>query len=154
MKNKRYSYFLLLGIIFLIIFFVWSLSLFFYYNYADNSNKKINENQNEKPDNYVVRIIDGDTFKLENGKIVRMLCIDAPELGKTGAEEAKDFLENLILNKEVQLEKDINDVDKYNRSLRYVWINDSSNIKIFVNKEMINKGFASEWKVEPDITKC
>ena len=35
-------------------------------------------------DQSVNRIIDGDTFLLENGEIVRMLGIDAPERGQPG----------------------------------------------------------------------
>ncbi len=59
----------------------------------------------------VTKIIDGDTFevspnwKLNNqtGSVVRANGYDTPEEGKPDYQTAKDKLENLILNKEVEL---------------------------------------------------
>ncbi len=87
----------------------------------------------------VTRVIDGDTFFLYNREIVRLLCVDTPEEGKEGYEDAKVFLESLILNKEVRLESDLEDKDKYNRSLRYVYTNISGN-ELFINKEIVKYG--------------
>lgn len=85
----------------------------------------------------VVVVYDGDTFELQSGEKVRLLGINSPEIGKPGADIAKDFLEKLVLGKEVRLEKDSINLDKYERLLRYVYVSD-----LFVNAKLIGKGYA------------
>jgi len=85
----------------------------------------------------VVDVYDGDTFVIESGEAVRLLGIDTPEIGEPGADIAKDFLEKLVLGKEVRLERDSVDKDDHNRLLRYVYVGD-----LFVNAELIRKGYA------------
>ena len=103
----------------------------------------------EIPDNQVIRVIDGDTFELQSGEIIRLLCIDTPEENEQGYEEAKQFLENLILNEEPTLEQDTQDKDKYNRSLRYAYLNET-----FINKEIYKAGHAEIMSIPPSNTKC
>ncbi len=97
------------------------------------------------PDNYVTQVIDGDTFKINTGEIIRLLCVDTPEISKKGYEEAKEFLESLILDKEVTLNSSITDKDHYGRLLRYVYINNT-----FVNKEVLNQEFGSLYVIPPE----
>ena len=94
--------------------------------------------------NYVSEIIDGDTFKMSNGEIVRLLCVDTPEKGKQGYEEAGSFLASLIWDKEVRLirSNESEDKDKYGRSLRFVYVENSGE-EIFVNKEIVDSGYGS-----------
>jgi len=94
-----------------------------------------NEPDLSNNENLVVRIIDGDTIEMSNGIIIRLLCVDTPEERSEGYEEAKSFLENLILGKEVILERSFDEVDAYNRSLRFVYLNDK-----MINKEIITEG--------------
>ena len=68
----------------------------------------------------VLRIIDGDTIEIENKTSVRLLGINTPEKGEKYYLEAKGFLEDLILNKTIELEAGREDKDKYQRALRYV----------------------------------
>ncbi|MBU7045935.1 MAG: thermonuclease family protein [Theionarchaea archaeon] len=89
-------------------------------------------------------IIDGDTFRLENGEKVRLIGIDAPELSQPGGDESRQYLAHLILNKGVTLKKGHEDRDKYNRLLRFVYIDD-----VCVNEEMIRQGYA-EARYLPD----
>jgi len=115
------------------------------------------DNISSFPNNYVTRVIDGDTFELYLKDKVRLICIDAPELGSKGSYEAKEFLESLILDKEVRLEKDISEIDKYGRLLRYAWVNVSlgnENQEIFVNKEMVREGYASVFRYGNDTRRC
>jgi len=105
-------------------------------------------------DNCVARVIDGDTFMLRTGEYVRLICINTPERTDAGYFEATKFLQQLIENKEVRLEKDISETDKYNRLLRYVYINDSSGKEIFVNRELVQQGFAVIWRYPPDVKRC
>ena len=81
----------------------------------------------------VSRVIDGDTIETNLGT-VRLLGINTPEKGKPGYETAKQFLEQ-IENKTVELLRDSEDVDKYNRLLRYVHYQGS-----FVNLEILENG--------------
>ena len=70
----------------------------------------------------VVKVIDGDTIRVEWDKRdfdfpVRFLGINAPEMNE-GGQEAKDYLEGVILNQEVELQIDKKQrVGKYGRLL-------------------------------------
>ncbi len=77
------------------------------------------ENNAEK---LVTKVIDGDTFLIEEGYPVRILGIDADEKGYPCYFSAKERLEELILNKKVRLEKGSENFDKYCRYLRYVFL--------------------------------
>ncbi len=85
----------------------------------------------------VTKIIDGDTFLIQGGYSVRILGIDADERGEKCYQPAKDYLRNLILNKEVLLEKGEKDKDKWCRYLRYVFLG-----KTNISLEMVNSGMA------------
>ena len=74
----------------------------------------------------VTKVIDGDTFLIEGGYSVRILGIDADERGRDCYEEAKERLEELVLNKEVRLEKGKEDKDQWCRYLRYVLLDDAN----------------------------
>ncbi len=146
------SAWILLIIIFVILvcFFV-----FIFVKYARENPENTGISEIDK--NSVLEIIDGDTFKLVNGEIVRLICVDAPEKGKQGYEEAKEFLSFLILNKEVRLERDVSDKDEYGRLLRYVYVNDSNfsgDEEIFVNKEIVQQGYAEVFRYGNDTEKC
>ena len=80
------------------------------------------------------KIIDGDTFLIEGGYSVRVLGIDADERGYPCYDAAKTGLEELILNKEVRLEKGKEDLDQWCRYLRYVFL-DNKNISLELAKE-------------------
>jgi len=94
----------------------------------------------------VARIVDGDTFKLANGKSVRLLGIDAPEKRQYHHEKSKNKLKELIEGKQVVLEKDVSNKDGIDRLLRYVFVDD-----IFINLEMVRQGYASAYIVSPDV---
>ncbi|HIE14928.1 TPA: hypothetical protein EYP70_06610, partial [Candidatus Bathyarchaeota archaeon] len=94
----------------------------------------------------VVDVYDGDTFELQSGKKVRLLGINTPEIGEPGADIAKDFLEKLVLGKEVRLEKDSVDHDEYGRLLKYVYVGN-----LFVNAELVRKGYAEVRFYPPNI---
>lgn len=106
---------------------------------------------NNKETVKVLRVIDGDTIEVSlNGKkeSVRLIGIDAPEtvdprktvqcFGKEASEKARELLDG----KEIILESDPTqgNRDKYQRLLRYVYINNIS-----INKLMISEGYAHEY---------
>jgi len=88
----------------------------------------------------VVEVFDGDTFLLSNGEKVRLLGINTPELGEPGSDIARDYLENLILNKRVRLVAEEVDRDQYGRLLRYVYLG-----RRFINEEMVERGYAESY---------
>jgi endonuclease YncB( thermonuclease family) len=99
------------------------------------------------PDGYynVGTIIDGDTFKLTDGKSVRLIGIDTPEIDERCGTEAKQQLSSLISGKNVYLEKDVSETDQYDRLLRYVYADG-----IFVNDRLVYNGYAYAVRYPPD----
>ena len=100
----------------------------------------------------VKRVIDGDTMEIEGGEKVRYIGIDTPETVDPrkpvqcfGIEASKKNKE-LVEGKMVRLEKDITDRDKYNRLLRYIWVDD-----VLINLELVKQGFAYSYSYPPDI---
>jgi len=97
----------------------------------------------------VTKVIDGDTIRLENGEVVRYIGIDTPEISKGKecfADEAKRKNEELVLGKTVRLEKDISERDRYNRLLRFVYVDDQ-----FVNEILVKEGYALAYTYPPDV---
>lgn len=99
----------------------------------------------------VVKVIDGDTIDISmNGKTqrVRLIGIDTPETVDAGSPiecfglEASNKAKELMNGKQVRLEADSSqdNLDKYNRLLRYVFVGDLN-----VNLEMVRLGFAEEY---------
>lgn len=104
----------------------------------------------------VIRVIDGDTIQIENGKTVRYIGIDTPELSDSRkpvecfAKEAAEFNKNLVLSKMVRLEKDVSETDKYDRLLRYVYDIEFEG-EIFVNDYLVRQGYAFAATFPPDV---
>jgi len=88
----------------------------------------------------ISRVIDGDTI-VANNYSIRLLGINAPEKGERFYFETKELLENLVLDKKVELE--IYGKDRYHRKLAYVYIDG-----INVNIELVKKGFANVYLLD------
>lgn len=97
---------------------------------------------------YIVKsIIDGDTFELMiDEKQVRLLGIDAPEIGENCSIEAKQKLTELISGKTVRLEKDVSETDGDGRLLRYVYLGST-----FVNRTLVYDGYSWAVTYPPDV---
>ena len=93
----------------------------------------------------VVRVIDGDTIELQDGRHVRYLGIDTPETGDFYADEATTRNKELVEGKVVELQRGKRDRDEYDRLLRYVYIHG-----VFVNAELVAQGYASAYIFDPD----
>jgi len=131
-------------IILLIILIIISLAILF-----KPQSEKLTEPSSLQEPFIVTKVIDGDTVHI-NGESVRLICIDTPERGEEGYQEATEFLESLILNKEVKLEEDITKRDKYNRLLYYIFTKDGK----FVNEIMVKEGYAEAYPYYPDTRLC
>jgi len=108
---------------------------------------------------FVTKVIDGDTIILENGQKVRYIGIDTPELHHPKKEvecfsqQAYEKNKELVLGKKVFLQKDISEKDKYNRLLRYVFLDKkmSTDEASFVNLYLVKNGFAYAATFPPDV---
>jgi len=97
----------------------------------------------------VLGIVDGDTINVQlNGKIlpVHYIGVDAPETGKAFYGQAAQINQELVYSKTVTLIKDVSDADNNGVLLRYVVVDN-----IFVNFEMVNRGYANAVSSPPDI---
>ncbi len=85
---------------------------------------------------FVSKIIDGDTIVID-GESVRLLGIDADERGYDCYKEASERLEELVLNKEVELLRDGENKDQYSRYLRFIFLDDEN-----INLKLVEEGLA------------
>ncbi len=100
----------------------------------------------------VTRVVDGDTFDVEGGKTVRLIGVDTPEtvhpskpvqcFGKEASAKTKE----LLTGKQVRLEKDVSETDRYGRLLRYVYVGD-----VFLNDYLVRNGYANASSYPPDV---
>ncbi len=96
----------------------------------------------------VIDVIDGDTITIEGGQRVRYIGIDTPETGPPAepfAIEAWQANRALVEGRRVRLERDVSEVDRYGRLLRYVYVDG-----IFVNEELVSRGLARAKAYPPD----
>lgn len=122
----------------------------------------------------LVRVVDGDTIVVDiegTETKVRLIGINTPEsvaseeylesTGKENTEEGKDaseWLKTFLTDyTTIYLQKDVSDVDKYGRSLRYVWVSipkdteDITEIRTkMLNGILIEQGIAEVATYTPD----
>jgi len=94
-------------------------------------------------------IRDGDTLRCADGQRVRLLMIDAPELGQgASGEAAGDALRALAPpGTRVRLETDVRERDQFERILAYAWLPDGR----MVNEEMARSGYAVALVYPPNV---
>jgi len=132
MKTKR-----LLIFLFIIILLVL-LSIY----YPKFTGEAVSDNQEyEKENCFVNRVIDGDTLICGN-QTIRLLGINTPEKKMPYYQEAKDYLKQ-IENKSVEILRDFEDTDKYDRKLRYIFYENE-----LINAEILQEGLATSFMLE------
>lgn len=128
----------------------------------DNARKLIGKakvKETTDGDTIVITIADKD-YKL------RMIGIDTPETKHPEkpvefmGQEASNFTHNELYGKEVWLEKDVSETDKYQRLLRYIWLEDPETIKNptyedirdkTFNGILLKEGYAKASSYPPDV---
>ncbi|MFZ5856732.1 MAG: thermonuclease family protein [Chloroflexota bacterium] len=103
----------------------------------------------------VIDVTDGDTIKVRldaDGLVypVRYIGIDTPESTiqhEAYGKEASQKNTELVLGKIVTLFKDVSETDRYDRLLRYVFVDG-----LFVNYELVRQGFANAATYPPDVS--
>jgi micrococcal nuclease len=116
----------------------------------------------------VVNVVDGDTIDviigIDQKYRVRLIGVDTPETVHPNKDveyfgkEASDYTKNKLTGKTVYLEKDVSEVDKYGRLLRYVWLTppseDPSEKEIranMFNAILVANGYANAATFPPDV---
>ena len=92
--------------------------------------------KNQLQTTQTLKIIDGDTIKTKQGTI-RLLGINTPEKKQPYYQEAKNFL-SIIQNQTIQIQQDKEDLDKYNRKLRYIYYNNQ-----LINLQILEQGLGT-----------
>ena len=89
-------------------------------------------------------INDGDTITLANGKRVRYIGINSPEIdhdqhkAQPFGYAARTFNKQMVLNRKIRLDFDLERHDRYGRLLAYVFLPDGS----FLNERLLQQGYA------------
>ena len=116
----------------------------------------------------VIRVVDGDTVEVEiTGRTegpgvgdtqvgsdypVRLIGIDTPESVKPGSpvecfgKEASAAAAALLEGQEVRLVKDVENTDRYDRLLRYVYLEDE-----LANARLVINGYAHAYTYPPNV---
>lgn len=119
-------------------------------------------------DAVVVRVVDGDTIVVEiEGRVdgpgageaplgseqrVRLIGIDTPESVRPGTpvecfgREASDAAKALLEGETVRLIKDVEETDRYDRLLRYVYLGEE-----MANARLVTNGYATAYTYPPNI---
>ncbi|MDO8577203.1 MAG: thermonuclease family protein [Candidatus Daviesbacteria bacterium] len=105
----------------------------------------------------VTKVVDGDTIVVNGESTVRFIGIDTPEtvdprrpVGCFG-KEASNETKSLLSDKEVILQKDVSETDKYKRLLSYVFLPLPDGRILFVNDYLVREGFAKVLTYPPDV---
>jgi micrococcal nuclease len=110
-------------------------------------------------------VVDGDTLRvtLADGTktTVRLIGIDTPEtkdpdepVGCYGLEASARMEKLLKPGREVWLEKDVSETDRYERLLRYVWVEKNNGDVYLLNEVVVRDGYALAIRYEPDTARA
>jgi endonuclease YncB( thermonuclease family) len=94
----------------------------------------------------VVAVQDGDTFTVQNGSSlykVRLSDVDAPEMGQVFGRQARQFTEQMVLGRRVQV--NVSFIDKHGRLIGEV-ITEAGRV---LNEELVHAGLAWYYRVHP-----
>ena len=105
----------------------------------------------------VRRVIDGDTIELTDGRLVRYIGIDTPEVRRKAGNRwvvdpepfalaAAEANRRLVEGKPVRLEYDEQLKDRYGRTLAYVYVGEQ-----MVNEALVADGYAHVLTIPPDV---
>lgn len=99
----------------------------------------------------VTRVVDGDTFHCSSGGedlTIRLTGVDCAEMPSEAGQEATDFVKKILpRGASVELELDVQELDRYRRTLAYVWLADGR----MLNVVLLEEGQANLMTVPPNI---
>ena len=108
------------------------------------------------------RVVDGDTIELRDGRLVRYIGIDTPEVRRRVAgrwtEDPEPFglaaaaaNRALVDGRTVRLEYDIQRTDRYGRLLAYVYVRLADGAEVMVNERLVAEGIAQPMTIPPNV---
>jgi micrococcal nuclease len=157
----KYSYKFLSFLISLIV-----VGIIFYYFVYTNPDFDLLDEHSSGETHIVKKVLDGDTFLLDNGEKVRLLGIDTPEAydsdkldrdaDRTGQDKetvkkfgelSSDYVRELAEGKKVILKKEVGyeNRDKHGRLLRYVYLENGT----LINAKIIQDGYGQVFERYP-----
>jgi micrococcal nuclease len=107
----------------------------------------------------VTDVVDGDTIRVSIGGTtytVRYIGIDTPETVDPNSPvmwmgpEASAANRALVAGKDVVLERDVSETDRFGRLLRYVWLSTATGW-LLINEELVLEGYATPVSYPPDV---
>jgi endonuclease YncB( thermonuclease family) len=110
----------------------------------------------QQPQQVLVRqVVDGDTVRLADGRSVRLIGINAPEIGRNGrtsepyAEAAKRRLQALVKASDgrIGLVPGVEDKDKYGRTLAHIYGRNGDNLEA----QLLSEGLGYRVAVAPNV---
>ncbi len=112
----------------------------------------------------VIKIIDGDTIDvlLENGKTgrIRLIGVNTPEKGSPYFAECTAYTKEKLLGKQVYLEFDVAEKDRYQRYLAYIWFKPPRNYDLplleeirsdMFNSQLLLSGYGQVMTIPPNV---
>jgi micrococcal nuclease len=105
----------------------------------------------------VTKVVDGDTFWVDDGYVkglkIRLIGVNTPETVHPQkpvefyGKEASNYVKSILTGKKVRLEFDVDRVDRYGRTLAYVFLEDG----IFLNEALIENGYGQVMTIPPNV---
>ena len=101
----------------------------------------------------VRKVYDGDTILLTDGRKIRLLGINTPEIehsnqvAQAGGDAARKWLTQQLLGTKIRLEFDQQKRDKYKRYLAHIFTQQD----VHINRELVRLGFASTNVFPPNV---
>lgn len=105
----------------------------------------------------VTKVVDGDTFWVDDGSEkglkIRLIGVNTPETVHPQkpveyyGREASDYVKSVLTGNKVKLKFDVSRVDRYGRTLAYVYLKDGT----FLNEDLIKKGYGQAMTVPPNV---
>jgi endonuclease YncB( thermonuclease family) len=108
-----------------------------------------------REDALVLAAMDGDTLVLADGRHLRLIGVNAPELGKDGepdepfARAAHTLVANLTAGRRVRLEFEQESTDRYGRWLAHVELPDGQNLQ----EILLRQGLAFAVAIPPNLAR-
>lgn len=110
----------------------------------------------------VRRVVDGDTVELADGRLVRYIGIDTPEVRRRKGggwvedpepmgREATEFNRRLVEGRPVRLEFDVQTHDRFGRLLAYVYVSPDGEREAMANAELLRAGLAQPLTIPPNV---
>ncbi len=163
MKNLKKIIYVIVIIAFILVFSIFSKE------YLNNKSNTYENNENiatqsiELEEAVVTKVIDGDTIWVDiNGdrKKVRFIGVNCPEYTTKIEEygkEATEYTTDKLEGKTIYLQKDTTNTDSYDRLLRYVWLDDITEVtdesidEYLFNAMLVKEGLAESNYYKPNI---